>query len=409
MISNTSFRTAVNVLDGLTSHKASVIPSSVVPSIEFEKEYEGQHNITTALKIINKAVLEGADSQKAELLSSRHQIISLNKLLKGDSFNAEVKDKFGVDMGDETAKIKGMQIAIPQTSFEKMVETATKIPRIIFTILCDILLLPAALALLLVARCKSNFNPKPEDVKQRTTPILLLHGSGFNQSEWVVGRQFLKNQEYGSVFSLNYDGLASNDPTKGVEDYAQDKISKEIKRIKELTGSDRIILMGHSMGGLIAGYYAENLAKADEVNVEHVISIATPWQGTPSIDCFWKLGGRFSKERESKRHQQMSLSGGTETDPKFRQNLVAKALNSERKGVRKYYNIWSTTDYAVPGAHGRVTEDPRRQRSFSYLGHYALVAWPSVWLQTRAWLNEIYATESAAATAPVGLACQPAF
>lgn len=151
------------------------------------------------------------------------------------------------------------------------------------------------------------------------------------------------------------------------------------------------------MGGMIAGYYAEHFAEADGVNVEHVISIATPWQGSPSIDSFWKLGGCFSKKNETKRHRQMSVSGGTDTDPTFRQSLVAKALRSERKGLRKYYNIWSTTDYAVPGAHGNLTEDPRRQRSFSYLGHYALVAWPSTWLQIRSWLNDIYAAEPTAA------------
>ncbi len=195
-------------------------------------------------------------------------------------------------------------------------------------------------------------------------------------------------------------GKNINDPSKGIEDYARDKISAEVKRIKAITGSDRVILMGHSMGGMIAGYYAEHFAEADEVNIEHVISIATPWQGTPMIDCFWKLGGCFSKEKEAKRFLQMSVSGGTNTDPNFRQTLVAKALDSERKGVRKYYNIWSTTDYAVPGAHGNLTEDPRRQRSFSYLGHYGLAVWPSVWLQTRSWLNEIYASE--AGFAPVG-------
>ncbi len=234
-----------------------------------------------------------------------------------------------------------------------------------------------------------------------------MHGSGFNESEWVVGREFLKKEQYGSVFSLNYDGLVSNDPNKGIEDYAKDKISAEVKRIKAITGSDRVILIGHSMGGMIAGYYDEHFAEADEVNIENVISIATPWQGTPMVDCFWKLGGPFSKEKETKRHQQMSVCGGTSTDPNFRQKLVTKALDSERRGVRKYYNIWSTTDYAVPGTHGSLTEDPRRQRSFSYLGHYALVVWPSVWLQTRSWLNEIYASERAVAPKLVTICRRP--
>jgi hypothetical protein len=158
---------------------------------------------------------------------------------------------------------------------------------------------------------------------------------------------------------------------------------------------------------MIAGYYDEHFAEADEVNIENVISIATPWQGTPMVDCFWKLGGPFSKEKETKRHQQMSVCGGTSTDPNFRQKLVTKALDSERRGVRKYYNIWSTTDYAVPGTHGSLTEDPRRQRSFSYLGHYALVVWPSVWLQTRSWLNEIYASERAVAPKLVTICRRP--
>ncbi len=388
MVSSVNFQTAIQALERLTS-----VSATVSSPIQFSEEYNGQHPIIKALKILHKAALEGIGSQKTHLLNSRHKIISLNALLKHVSFSTLVNDKLGIEMGEEAAKVRGIQIALPQTKFEKMVEMATKIPRIIFTILADILLLPGALVLLLVACCKPDFNPKPDEVKHGKTPILLLHGSGFNQSEWVVGRQFLKKEQYGSVFSLNYDGLVSNDPHKGIEDYARDKISAEVKRIKALTGSDRVILMGHSMGGMIAGYYAEHFAEADKVNIEHVISIATPWQGTPMVDCFWQLGGRFSKEKETKRHQQMSVSGGTYADPNFRQNLVAKALDSERKGVRKYYNIWSTTDYAVPGAQGNLTEDPRRQRSFSYLGHYALVAWPSVWLKTCSWLNEIYASE----------------
>jgi pimeloyl-ACP methyl ester carboxylesterase len=390
MISTSNFQVAINILNRLTSSNG-VNGQQVM----FEETSDNQRPITTALKILNKVALDGTDEQKAQLSISRDNIISLNALLRKDSFSAEVFNKLGIKVDEEFATIKGIQIALPQTKFEKMVEIATKIPRIIFAILLDVLLLPGALSLLLVACCKSDFDPKTEAIKYEKTPILLLHGSGFNQTEWIVGRQFLKKEHYGSVFSLNYDGLVSNDPKKGIEDYAQDKISEKVKKIKTLTGSNRVILIGHSMGGMIAGYYAEYCSKQDQVNIEHVISIATPWQGTPMIDCFWKLGGCFSKERETKRYQQMSVSGGTNTVPNFRQTLVSKALASEREGVRKYYNIWSTTDYAVPGARGNLTEDPRRQRSFSYLGHHALVAWPNVWLQARSWLNEIYASESA--------------
>jgi hypothetical protein len=52
------------------------------------------------------------------------------------------------------------------------------------------------------------------------------------------------------------------------------------------------------MGGLIAGYYAKYCSKDDKIHVDHVISIGSPWQGTPNIDYFWNLGGPCSKKRD---------------------------------------------------------------------------------------------------------------
>jgi pimeloyl-ACP methyl ester carboxylesterase len=346
-----------------------------------------EHQITIALKTLHQIAFEGTDKQKAEMLSRRHLFVALNRLLASPTFNTSPLAKA---MGKDYLQIQGMQIALPQTTAEKMLEIATKIPRIVFTLLLDTLLLPGALVLLLIACCKPNFNPSKKEIKQGKIPILLLHGSGFNQTEWIVGRQFLKKSHYGSVFSLNYDGIVSNDPKKGIENYADGRISEAVKCIKRLTGSREIIIIGHSMGGLTAGHYAEFTAELDDVIVNHVISIATPWQGTPMIDYFWKLGGPFSQRKETKRHQQMSVHGGTHTHPNFRQDLVAQALRSERAGKRRYYTISSSTDYAVPGGSGRLTEDPRRERTFNYLGHYAQVAWPSVWCQIRSWLDPIY-------------------
>jgi hypothetical protein len=57
----------------------------------------------------------------------------------------------------------------------------------------------------------------------------------------------------------------------------------------------------------------------------------------------------------------MSVNGGTNIEPNFRQSLVIKALNSKRQGIRK-------------------------QRVFKYLCHYGLV----VWLNILYWLDKIY-------------------
>jgi pimeloyl-ACP methyl ester carboxylesterase len=206
----------------------------------------------------------------------------------------------------------------------------------------------------------------PINPKRDAIPILLLHGSSFNESEWIIGRQFLKKTHYGSVFSLSYDGFSSNDLAKGIDDYAQGKVRDKILHIKQLTGQDRLILIGHSMGGMIAGYYVENCAVRDGIQVEHVITIASPWRGSPIID-------RLIKSQNSpKRYKQMSVASPS------RQKLVAQALRSERISTRKYFSIGSETDLLVPDRVSILTEDPRRQCLFSYLGHYSIIASPRV-------------------------------
>lgn len=312
-----------------------------------------------SLKALHRAARGGSPEEMAQLSERRDKIISLNEAIKQGTLQ-------GID--------PSFQIALPQTGFERMVEVATAIPRLVCSILLDLALLPlAAFLIALMYFAPPQFDPT--NPKKDTIPILLLHGSGFNESEWILGRQFLNKGEYGSLFSLNFDGLVSNDPAKGLNDYAE-KISAKMQQIRELTGQSRCILIGHSMGGMVGGYYAEYLAERDEIEVPDVISIGSPWQGAPLLDH----GG----EEMALRYQHMSRLSPT------RQQLVRDALASERAGKRRYYNIGSTVDLMVPAPASDLTEDPRRQRTFSYLGHYGLIVSPSVWLQVRAWLNEIY-------------------
>lgn len=375
MICSNDFSLAKNVLHRLSGQTAEAPFQG-----RFSAEYDGQNLVITALKIIHKVVAEGSDVQREELLAVRHEIIALNRLLSNNSLAEQAQKSLGIDLGGQAENLQELQLALPQTRFEKMIELATRIPRVILSILIDVALLPFAGILLLVMLAKPNFNPAHP--KTDKTPILLLHGSGFNESEWILGRQFLKKEQCGSVFSLNYDGLASNDPAKGIDDYAAEKVRAKILEIKKLTGLSRIILIGHSMGGMIAGYYAEHFAAEDNIKVEYVMSVATPWQGVSLLD-------RFAGNDTAKRYKQMSVNND------LRRNLVATALQSERTGQRKYYSIGSTTDLMVPAPASNLTEDPRRQRTFSYLGHYGLIVSPRLWLQVRSWLDGIYAREPA--------------
>lgn len=258
-------------------------------------------------------------------------------------------------------------------------DTAIRITETVAAIFTDLALLPVAGALLIFSLVKKNFDPI--EIKKDKTPILLLHGSGFNQSQWILGHYFLNQKQYGSVFSLNFDGLASNDPNKGIDDYAAEKLSKKILEIKKITGLSKMILIGHSMGGLVAGQYAEMHASQDGVEIEHIISIATPWKGSPLL-------GHRAEDSKPKRYAHMSLKN------KFREELVNKILESEKTTQRKHYNIGSRNDFMVPTPNFHVTENPERRRSFNHLGHYGLVASPAVWKQIRTWLDAIYLNSS---------------
>ena len=49
-----------------------------------------------------------------------------------------------------------------------------------------------------------------------------------------------------------------------------------LRKQREL-GKQKVILVGHSFGGLLASWYASVYPRS----VEHLVTIATPWEGTP--------------------------------------------------------------------------------------------------------------------------------
>jgi len=252
--------------------------------------------------------------------------------------------------------------------------------RSLCSLVFDISLLPAALVLLIIAKIwKSNFDPTPDKVKKGIVPILLIHGNDFNETEWVIGRLFLKSVQYGSVYSLNYDQLIRHDQSKGPDDYARNEIHIKIEEILLQTKSNQIILIGHSMGGLIAGDYAEYVSPK---SVKHIITISTPWQGAPIIQVV-KYLPCFS----SKRYQQMLPNSA------YLKELNDSVRRSIDEGKHQYYTICSTVDPFVPNQRGLI-DSRARDKIFSFLGHYGPMVWPGTWLKIRQWLDIIYSCQS---------------
>jgi predicted alpha/beta hydrolase family esterase len=113
----------------------------------------------------------------------------------------------------------------------------------------------------------------PQNINHEGLPILLVHGYLQNQSDWLWFKaRLLKTPNIGPIYSLN---LYS--PFDSIAKYAE-KLKEEIADIRAETKQDKIILIGHSMGGLVSSYYSEFIAKPGEV--AKVITLGSPFQGT---------------------------------------------------------------------------------------------------------------------------------
>ena len=110
------------------------------------------------------------------------------------------------------------------------------------------------------------------DVEAAGTPILLVHGLIDNRSVFTLLRLGLTRRGFGRVFAMNYSTLTHDVRT------AAARLGEEIETIVEETGYERIHIVGHSLGGLIARYYVTRLGGDERVHT--LVTLGTPHAGT---------------------------------------------------------------------------------------------------------------------------------
>jgi pimeloyl-ACP methyl ester carboxylesterase len=110
------------------------------------------------------------------------------------------------------------------------------------------------------------------DVEAAGTPILLVHGMVDNRSIFTLLRRGLRRRGFHRVLTLNYSPL-----TKDVR-LAATGLATRVEQLCEETGFERIHVIGHSMGGLIARYYVQCLG--GDARVHTLVTLGTPHAGT---------------------------------------------------------------------------------------------------------------------------------
>ena len=106
MISSSDFSLSLEVLHRIVQKETKAPIQG-----QFSPEFNGQGLITTALKIIHKASLEGTSEQRKELSQFRHEIIALNSILSQNKLTDRVQDSLNVELGDEAVKLENSPYA----------------------------------------------------------------------------------------------------------------------------------------------------------------------------------------------------------------------------------------------------------------------------------------------------------
>ena len=186
----------------------------------------------------------------------------------------------------------------------------------------------------------TRFDPK-ENVDANQRPILLVHGYLHNSSAWIYHRYRLRQMGYKNIYTINL-----GHPFQSIEDYAQ-KVAEKVKKIEQLTGSKKVALIGHSMGGIVSSYYAMNLAPEDKVT--DVITLGSPLIGTKMA----YIGiGQCAKQMRYK--------------SKFMTELRDKI---EKATETLFHNIGSTSDIVVRPTRSAVVMKHHVFQSMGHLGY----------------------------------------
>src|SRR6476620_7517757 len=106
------------------------------------------------------------------------------------------------------------------------------------------------------------------DVEAAGTPILLVHGMADNRSIFTLLRLGLRRRGFGRVTSMNYSPFTADVRVAAAQ------LAEEVEALVAETGYERIHVVGHSMGGLIARYYVTRLGGDERVHT--LVTLGTP-------------------------------------------------------------------------------------------------------------------------------------
>ncbi|NGX52598.1 MAG: hypothetical protein KR126chlam5_00901 [Candidatus Anoxychlamydiales bacterium] len=262
------------------------------------------------------------------------------------------------------SSINNLKITLPRSGVQRFVDKLTFIPRVIMVAIRTLSILPVFGFVSLFYR--SDFSD-PKKITNKKIPILLIHGSNANQRQWDFFRYFLKGRECGHIFAVNLNDKAFINDKKDISEYAEKRIVTKIKDIKQKYLKDgfdlnEVIIIGHSMGGLIGGEYALN--HATDVKVKALITLNTPWHGSWAADIMYDVSAKPE-------------GAFLRTNPATKA-LREKLIEKERAGEINLYTFSSSLDPLVRPSSSALPISNENQIFSKVHDHYSVKVDPKL-------------------------------
>jgi hypothetical protein len=121
------------------------------------------------------------------------------------------------------------------------------------------------------------FNHDPLDATMPRRPVLLVHGWVHNRSAFLLMQRGLRRAGLGPLHTFEYPSLS------GDHDAIAHQLVPVVERLVGKARRDSCVLIGHSMGGLVARQYVQELGGHQLVDT--VVTLGTPHRGTYSAYC----------------------------------------------------------------------------------------------------------------------------
>lgn len=216
---------------------------------------------------------------------------------------------------------------------------------------------------------------KSEVDKPVGLPLLLIHGYGCNSGYWHGMSRALQGAK------ILHHAVSLEPMFGGIEDFVP-TIKRAVESLCNATGSSKIIIVAHSMGGLVARAYIRDYGSD---HIAKVITLGTPHSGTGLAN--------FGVGRNSR---QMRWTGSASSGGPSR--WLAELAENETSEVRGLFvSIYSHHDNIVSP---QTSSDLRGAKNVEFhgIGHVALALHPAVQAKV---IEEVLAT-NAGTSAPPG-------